>query len=257
MSQLRSLTIARNEVRVLRRDPTPLMILLVMPLIFVPIFRSTYRAVLVLAGVHGASGAEFAVPGAAVQFLFFLAPTVGFAFFREHAWGTWDRLRASTATNAEILTGKSLPMLALGAAQLLLVFGVGVFALDLHVPGSVAGVVVVSAALLVCVVTFGLAITAIAHTMQQVSALGYLGATLCNAIGGALVPFATLPAWLRAIAPITPQYWAMRAYNALILRGAGFSASLLPVAMLLGYAAVFVAVTLVRFRFDDAKVAWA
>jgi ABC-2 type transport system permease protein len=228
-----------------------------MPLIFVPIFKATYRAVLLLAGVQGASGAEFAVPGAAVQFLFFLAPTVGFAFFREHAWGTWDRLRASTATSAEIVMGKSLPMLALGAAQLLLVFGVGVLALDLHVGGSVAGVAAVSAALLVCVVTFGLAITAVAHTMQQVSALGYLGATLCNAIGGALVPFSTLPAWLRAIAPITPQYWAMRGYDALILRGEDFGAALLPVVMLLGYAAVFVTVTLVRFRFDDAKVAWA
>jgi ABC-2 type transport system permease protein len=257
MSQLRSVAIARNEVRVLRRDLTPLMILLVMPLIFVPIFRSTYRAVLVLAGVHGASGAEFAVPGAAVQFLFFLAPTVGFAFFREHAWGTWDRLRASAATSAEIVTGKSVPMLVLGATQLLFVFGVGVLALDLRVDGSVAGVAAVSAALLVCVVAFGLAITAVAHTMQQVSALGYLGATLCNAIGGALVPFQTLPAWLRAIAPVTPQYWAMRGYNALILRGEDFGAALLPVAMLVGFAVVFVAVALLRFRFDEAKVAWA
>jgi ABC-2 type transport system permease protein len=244
-------------VRVLRRDLSPLMILLVMPLIFVPIFRATYRAVLVLAGAHGASGAEFAVPGAAVQFLFFLAPTVGFAFFREHAWGTWDRLRTSTATNADILTGKSLPMLALGAAQLVLVFGVGVLALDLHVDGSVLGVAAVSAALLLCVVAFGLAITAVAHTMQQVSALGYLGATLCNAIGGALVPVATLPAWLRAVAPITPQYWAMRGYNAMILRGDDFGAAMLPTLMLLGFAAAFVAVAVLRFRFDDAKVAWA
>jgi ABC-2 type transport system permease protein len=257
MSQLRSFTIARNEVRVLRRDLSPLMILVVMPLIFVPIFRSTYRAVLVLAGVHGASGAEFAVPGAAVQFLFFLAPTVGFAFFREHAWGTWDRLRASSATSTDIVAGKSIPMLALGALQLAVVFGVGVVALDLHIQGSVAGVAAVSAAMLLCVVAFGLAITAVAHTMQQVSAIGYLGATLCNAIGGALVPYSTLPAWLRTIAPITPQYWAMRGYNALILRGEDFGAAVLPVAMLVGFAALFVAVALVRFRFEDAKVAWA
>jgi ABC-2 type transport system permease protein len=99
--------------------------------------------------------------------------------------------------------------------------------------------------------------TAVARTLQQVSALGYLGATVFGAIGGALVPFSTLPEWVRAIAPVTPQYWAMRGYNALILGGEPFGASLRPVGMLLGYTAVFVAIALARFRFDDVKTAWA
>lgn len=253
----RSVAIARNEVRVLRRDPTPLMILVAMPLIVLPIFRATFRAVLVLAGRPDASGAEFAVPGQAVQFLFFLAPTVAFAFFREHGWGTWERLRTSAASAPEILAGKTFPMLAVGALQLAAMFGLGAIALDLHVSGSVAGVVVVSGALLACVVALGVAITAVARTSQQVSALGYLGATLFGAIGGALVPFGTLPDWVRAIAPATPQYWAMRGYNACILDGGGLGAALRPAAMLAGYTTLFVVVALARFRFDDAKVAWA
>src|SRR4051794_18978430 len=206
MSLRRSFAIVRNEMRVLRRDPSPLIILLAMPLIVVPIFRSTFRAALVTSGNPGASGAEFAVPGQAVQFLFFLAPTVGFAFFREHGWGTWERLRTSAASRGDIVFGKALPMCALGALQLVVLFGVGVVALDLHVDGSVAGVVAVSAALLLCVVALGLAITAIARTFQQLSAMGYLGAMMLGAIGGALVPFATLPRWVRSIAPATPQY---------------------------------------------------
>jgi ABC-2 type transport system permease protein len=257
VSWRRSAAIARNEVRVLRRDPTPLMILVLMPLIVVPIFRSTFAAALEQSGYDNVSGAEFAVPGNAVQFLFFLAPTVGFAFFREHAWSTWERLRTSAAGSADIIAGKSAPMLGLGALQLVVMFGVGVAFLDLQVRGSTAGVVLVSAALLVCVVALGLAITAIARTLQQVSALGYLGATVFGAIGGALVPFSTLPAWVRAVAPVTPQYWAMRGYNSLVLGGQSLSAAVRPAAMLLGYAAVFVAVALARFRFDDTKAAWA
>jgi ABC-2 type transport system permease protein len=257
VSLRRSAAIVRNELRVLRRDPTPLMILVVMPLIVVPIFRSTFRAALVLSGRTDASGAEFAVPGQAVQFLFFLAPTVGFTFFREHGWATWERLRTSAASGAEIVLGKALPMCALGVLQLVVLFGVGAVALDLRIRGSVAGVVTISAALLACVVALGIAITAVARTLQQVSAIGYLGATVFGAIGGALVPFATLPAWVRAVAPVTPQYWAMRGYNAVILDGHGFGAALAPTAMLCAYAAVFTAVALVRFRFDDAKVAWA
>jgi ABC-2 type transport system permease protein len=213
--------------------------------------------VLLLAGHTDASGAEFAVPGQAVQFLFFLAPTVAFAFFREHGWGTWDRLRASAASGPEIMLGKALPMAVVGAAQLAVMFGIGVAFLDLRVDGSALGVLAVSASLLACVVSLGLAITAIARTMQQVSAYGYLGATLFGALGGALVPVATLPAWVRDVAPVTPQYWAMRGYNALVLDRASFGAALLPATMLLGFAAAFVVLACVRFRFDEAKVAWA
>jgi ABC-2 type transport system permease protein len=62
---------------------------------------------------------------------------------------------------------------------------------------------------------------------------------------------------MRAVAPVTPQYWAMRGYNAMVLDGHGFGAAVRPTLMLLGYAAVFAAIALRRFRFDDAKVAWA
>ncbi|MCU1427108.1 MAG: transporter [Actinomycetia bacterium] len=257
MSLRRSLAITRNELRVLRRDPSPLIILLVMPLIVAPIFRATYRATLVLAGHRGASGAEFGVPGEAVQFLFFLAPTIGFAFFREHGWNTWQRLRTSPATASEIIAGKSIPMIALGAVQLAVLFFVGFVALDLHIPGSVIGVVLISGALLVCVVALGIALTAVFRTLQQLSAVGYVGATLFSALGGALVPRATLPGWARAIGPAVPQYWAMRGYQALILDGQGIGAALLPVAVLLAFTSAFVLIALARFRINDDKVAWA
>ncbi len=243
-------------MRVLRRDPSPLVILIVMPLIVVPIFRATFRAALLLSGHTGVSGAEFAVPGQAVEFLFFLAPTVGFAFFREHGWGTWARLRASPASSSEIMLGKALPLLAVGAAQLFVLFALGAFGLDMHVKGSVLGVALVSGALLVCVVSLGLALTAVLRTLQQLSAVGYVGATLFGAVGGALVPLATLPRWARHLSPITPQYWAMRGYQSCILDGRGTGAALLPVAVLLAFTAGFAVVARLRFRFNDDKIGW-
>jgi hypothetical protein len=49
----------------------------------------------------------------------------------------------------------------------------------------------------------------------------------------------------------------MRGYNAMVLDGRTFGAAVRPALMLLGYAALFVAIALWRFRFDDAKVAYA
>ena len=47
------------------------------------------------------------------------------AFFREHGWGTWDRLRSSPATASEILFGKLLPSVGLGILQIGVVVAVG------------------------------------------------------------------------------------------------------------------------------------
>src|SRR5919201_4786252 len=107
MSWRRSTAIARNEFRVLRRDVSPLIILVAMPLVVVPIFRNTFRAALEASGHTDVNGAEFAVPGQAVEFLFLLAPTVAFAFFREYGWSTWERLRTSAASSTDILVGKA------------------------------------------------------------------------------------------------------------------------------------------------------
>src|SRR5262249_17763807 len=140
-----SAAIAANEVRVMRRDPTPLAVLLVMPLIMAPLYDHTFRATLQLSGHPHASGSDFAVPAAAVQFAFFLAPYTGFMFFRDHGWRTWPRLRATGASPIEIAIGKAAPMFALGILQMALLFTAGVALLHFHVrdTGALALVAIV------------------------------------------------------------------------------------------------------------------
>jgi len=254
MSARRSLAIARNELRVLRRDPLPLVVLLVMPLLMAPLFTTTFRAALVFAGHRGASGADFAIPAQMIQFGFFLAPFTGFLFFREHGWKTWARLRASPASSADIIAGKSLPMVALGVTQFAILFAFGTAVLHLHIHGEAAALAAVAVVYATCAVTIGIALTAVLRTSQQLNAIGFLGATLLGALGGALVPLSTLPAWTRHVAPVTPQYWAMRASRDLIVSGRPASAVLTPICVLVAFTAVFAVVAVWRLRFDDQKI---
>jgi ABC-2 type transport system permease protein len=256
VSPRRSLAVARNEVRVLRRDPTPLVVLLVMPILLAPLFSSTYRAVLVLAGHAGASGADYAVPAQMAEFAFFLAPYTGFLFFRDHGWGTWSRLRASPATSGDIVVGKAIPMVGVGLLQIAILLTFGVVTLHLHLRGQMLALGGVAFVYVCCAVAAGIALTAVLRTSQQLNALGYLGATLLGALGGALVPLSTMPRWTRTIAPITPQYWTMRASHDLILNGKAAGAVLVPMAMLAGFTAVFVVIAIRRLRVDEPKTGW-
>lgn len=256
MSVVRSLAITRNELRVLRRDPSPLVFVLAVPVLVIYILRDGIGAILQVHGYHGVSGANFAVPAEAVTFIFFVPGFIGMSFFREHGWATWDRLRASSATSSEILIGKLAPMCILGVLQLGIVFAVGA-GLGLHIRGSTLGVGLLAMALVLCVGALGLAITAVFRTMGQVNAFGNVGSVGLAGLGGALMPLAVLPGWVHRVAPATPQYWAMRGFNALILDGARLRSALLPVGVLMAFAAGFTLIALWKLRFSDTKRSWA
>lgn len=257
MSPRRSLAVARQELRVLRRDPMPLTVLVVMPVIMASIYRATFRAVLLVGGHLHASGSDFAIPAQIVQFGFFLVPFTGFLFFREHLWRTWGRLRASPATSTEIIIGKAMTMTAVGFVQIALLMIFGVLVLGFNLRGQLLSLSAVSGVYVCCAVAIGVAITALVRTSQQLNAVGFLGATVLGAIGGALVPITTLPRWIRVLAPATPQYWAMRAARDLILNGKPADAVLLPIAVLMAFTVGAAAIAIKRFSFDERNVGWS
>jgi ABC-2 type transport system permease protein len=256
MSLRRSGAIARHEMRVLRHDPMPLVVLLVLPLLMVPIYRSTFRAALLFGGYRHASGSDYAVPAMIVQFGFFLVPFTGFLFFREYIWKTWSRVRATRATPLEIVIGKAAPMVALGIVQVAVLIAFGVLVLDLHLHGEILALGGVTIVFVCCAVAIGVALTALVRTSQQLNAFGFLGATVLGAIGGALVPLSTLPHWVRHLSPVTPQYWAMRATDDLVLHGTAAGAILLPIIVLAAFMFVSIAIAVRRLRFDDRNVGW-
>ncbi len=256
MSPRRSAAIARNELRILRRDPMPLMVLLVMPVIMAALYRTTFRAALVVSGHPHASGSDFAVPAMIVQFGFFLVPFTGFLFFREHMWKTWPRLRASGARPAEIVLGKALPMILIGLAQIGVVLAAGVALLDLHATQSLVPLVVVAGLYVVTATVIGIAVTALVRTSQQLNAIGFLGATVLGAIGGALVPLSTLPPWTHHLAPATPQYWAMRASRDLLLDHLTWTVIVLPLTVLAIFGAGAALIAIRKLRFEDRTVGW-
>jgi ABC-2 type transport system permease protein len=253
MSPRRLGVIVAHEVRIMRRDPLPILVLVVFPLILMAFLKPAFRLALVQAGHPGANGAEQVVPGQATLNGFFIVAITTFAFFAEWNWSTWDRLRASPATSLEVVLGKGLPRVVMSVAQFVAVFAIGIPALDLHIHGPVAALAPLVLAYAVCLVALGVAVTALCRTVQQANTFSTVGMVVFGAIGGALVPFNVLPGWARTVAPVTPTYWAMRGFRSVILDGQSLGGVALPIAVLLAMGALFGVVALARFRFDDSK----
>ena len=254
----RVLAVARHDLRLLRRDPVFLLVFTLMPLAFMAFTREAFGAALAQAN-PGAdlNGAEQVVPGAAVVFSGFLVGNLGFGVFREHGWNTWDRLRASTLSTPELLAGKAVtPVLSL-LLQLGVMLGAGALLFDLHVAGSVAAMLLVAAALIAMEVALGFALLSLCRSVLQLNAITNVGAMVLGGLGGAVTPVDSLPGWAQAVAPFTPAYWAMQGFTEVIIDGGGVGDVLTPLAVLVGFALLFVVIAAMRFRVEDSKLSWA
>jgi ABC-2 type transport system permease protein len=249
--------IVAHESRLLRRDITSVMVMLIFPIISIAFLAPAFKPALRQLGFVHSNGAEHVVPGQAVMAAFFVVSLVVFSFFGEHAWQTWDRVRASSATSLEIVTGKAIPRVVLVVVQLVLLLVAGVVVFHMHVNGTAVALAPVIVVFALCLVMLGVCVTALARTAQQANAFAFTGMVLFGALGGAFVPFALLPAWAKPIGPVTPTYWAMRGMRSVVLEHGAFGAVLLPTLVLLGMSMLFALIAARRMRFDEAKVGWS
>jgi len=249
--------LVRQQARLLRQDPVPVVVLTAMPLLLAAFIKPAFRPALLAAGQRGANGAEQAVPGMAIMFGYFLLFTIGFAVFREHGWHTWDRLRAAPATTADVIGAFTCFPLFVVVAQQAIVFAVGSVVFDLHVRGSVLALAMIGGCSAFTVVALGWCMVAVCRSAMQLNAVANLVALLLAGLGGALTPRSALPGWVGSIAPATPSYWAMRGYQQVIVGGAGVRGALVSSAVLVAFGIGLSIVAILRFRVGDEKESFA
>lgn len=253
MSPSRSAAVLRTNLLLQVRDPMVHLLMVAVPLVIIPFLIPAAKAQLQVEGYLHATGAEQVVPGFAVLFSFLSVQQIIMMFFHEYAWGTWDRLRASPATAADILAGKAGVAYAVQLLQLTAVLALGSLLYGYRPAGSLPALALVVALFAAALCCFGLMIVALCASMDLALAVSNLVGMLMAGLGGALGPVESFPDWARTISRISPAYWAMDAVRRISLQGAGIGAVGLQLAVLAGFGAAFLAVALVRFRVDDSK----
>ncbi len=253
MSLRSSWAIVRHEFRVMLSDPSTVLFIIVIPLFMVALMKGLFRTALAAEGFTGANGSEFAIPGMAVGFAAFGVAFAGFSFFRDHGWGTWDRLRASQATSADLMIGKIVPTVTVTITQLGLLFLLGGPLFGFRVEGSIVAIVAIIVVLALSLSAFGMLITAVSRTMQQLNAVGSVGAFGMAMLGGSWVPVEQMPGWAQAVAPAMPTYWAMKGFRWVVLEGKGLGDVVGVLLALAAFGLAFAILAAWRFRFEDAK----
>mgnify|MGYP001447763124 FL=1 len=171
-------------------------------------------------------------------------------FAYERATGTLRRLFTTPTRKATYLLGTLLCAVFWALVQMLLLVLFGTLVMKLnwgHSPAALA-VMLISSALAASAI--GVALGAFVKTESQAGGLSVMLGMVMALLGGCWYPLELFPAVVQQAVKILPTRWAMEGMLDIVLRGRGLSAVLPEAAVLLGFAALFYAIGIWRFRYE-------
>jgi ABC-2 type transport system permease protein len=197
------------------------------------------------------NGYAHSFAGMGIQFLLFASIDLGIGVLLERQRGLWKRLRSAPLSRFSLLGAKALSGTLISLATLLVSFGFAVIVFKVRIAGSLIGFFAVSISCAMMAASFGLLIASLGETPGGSRGIASLGVLMMVMLGGAWVPTFIFPQWLQRLTVIVPARWAVDGLDAMTWRGLGIHAALAPTAALLGFALLFTAVALARFRWDE------
>ncbi len=234
----RSAALARHQVRYLTSTAWLTTGYVVVPFVLIAYFQNAYRIYLHGLGYVGVSGSEIVVPGIATLYGLLVLAHDGVFTFSEHLWHSWDRVR-TVATSREVVMAK------LGTAWLHLILqATAIFAgsaLLFSFPLGWSSVILAPVMLMTITATvaWGCLGYVLSGTNSAFDAWSYGGGMVWAAVGGAISPLGLLPSAVRRIAPLSPVYWTIKAFRAVLLDHDGLGGVLKPTGALCAFAVTF------------------
>lgn len=197
------------------------------------------------------SGFQVTVPGNAVLFGFFIAMTLAMSFASERHSGTWRRLLAAPIPRWKALVGKLVPYYLVGVVQLAFLFGLGAGLFGMKIAGSVSALVVLTLAVVLCSMTFGLLVASFGGTEKQIGSTVPVLLLVMGLLGGCMFPRVFMPDFMKSIGHAVPHSWALDGYYDVLVRQGTTIVDIAPsIGALVAFSIGFTLLGLWRFRFE-------
>ena len=171
-----------------------------------------------------------------------------FAFERQQ--GTLRRLLTTPTTKAVFLLGTISGQVVMALVQMTLLILFGMFALGLNWGREPLALFILLTCAALAAGAIGTAMGTFVKTEGQASGLSIMAGMVMALLGGCWYPLELFPAAVQNIVKILPTTWAMQGLIDLLLRNAGLSGILLESGVLLGFAALFLSIGVMRFRYE-------
>ena len=142
---------------------------------------------------------------------------------REQEQGTFDQLLVTPLRPVEILAGKALPGLLVGALEASLIIALAVFWFDIPLRGSLGALYLGLGLFLLSAVGIGLMISAICVTQQQAVLGAFLFLVPAVILSGFATPIANMPDAVQVLTYIDPLRYFLVVVRGVFLEGDGYA----------------------------------
>lgn len=188
--------------------------------------------------------------GFTVFFVMMVALGSAGGVLEEREIGTLRRLMVAPVRRAEILAGKTLGVALVASFEASMLVGFGALVFGVPWGDDPLPVALLLLSLVLAATGLGVMLSALVRTRNQMSALTPILSTALAMIGGCYWPLEITSPFMQKLALATPTGWAMVGLKDVVARGMGLEAVVLPVAVLLGFAAVTLAIGTARLKFE-------
>ncbi|MCB2128308.1 MAG: ABC transporter permease [Rhodobacteraceae bacterium] len=170
------------------------------------------------------------------------------ALTREVERGTMENLLSMPATPLEIMLGKVLPYLGVGAVQVLVVLVAANLIFSVPFVGALPILLLGVFVFVTALVILGYLISTASRTQMQAMQLTFFFFLPSLLLSGFMFPYRGMPVWAQTLGEVFPLTHFLRLIRAVMLKGAGYADIARPMAALLVFVAVLTALALMRFR---------
>ncbi len=170
------------------------------------------------------------------------------ALTREIERGTMENLLAMPANPAEIMLGKVLPFMAVGAVQVTVVLTAAKLIFGVPFVGSLLLLLTAILIFVFALVLLGYTFSTAAQNQMQAMQLTFFFFLPSLLLSGFMFPFRGMPDWAQVLGEIFPLTHFLRVTRAVMLKGADWAAVSNEVYILIGFIGLYMIIALARFR---------
>ncbi|WP_365968915.1 ABC transporter permease [Mesorhizobium sp.] len=170
------------------------------------------------------------------------------ALTRETERGTMENLLAMPSSPAEIMLGKVLPFLVVGAVQVVVVLVAAKLLFGIPFVGSLTLLLSSVLVFVLSLVLLGYTISTMARSQMQAMQLTFFFFLPSLLLSGFMFPYRGMPDWAQVLGEIFPLTHFLRITRAVMLKGADFNAVAAEIGWLAVFVVAFAGAALLRFR---------
>ena len=167
---------------------------------------------------------------------------------REKEMGTTEQINVTPIRKYQFIIAKLLPFWLIAMFELSYGLLLGRVLFDLPVVGSPGLLFLVAGIYLILVLGFGLMLSTISQTQQQMMFIAFFFMVTFILMSGVFTPAESMPPWAQKVNVLNPVAYFMRVIRMVLLKGSGLQDISRDVYSMMGYAALVLTLAVANYR---------